>query len=125
MFHVKRLFTDKTHKEPYVIRVSGVRKMYVYDYDLANLFYKALQKFLTNEVHIYQGFYLVQSIVEVVPEQNFSIEGAHVDFILANQYILAAAARGVKTGVTYDFKSNPCNLSRDALKVLREENRAV
>lgn len=122
---MKRLFTDKTYKEPYVIRVSGVRKMYVYDYDLANLFYKALQKFSTNEVHIYQGFYLVQSIIEVVHEQNFGIEGVHVDFILANQYILAAAARGVKTGVTYDFKSNPCNLSRDVLKVLREENRAV
>lgn len=125
MFHVKRLFTDKDYKEPYIIRVSGIRKTYVYDYDLANLFYKALQKFSTNEVHIYQGFYLVQSIVEVVHEQNFSIEGVHVDFILANQYILLAAARGAKTGLTYDFKSNPCNLSRDALKVLREENRAV
>ena len=122
---MKRLFTDKNYKEPYIICVSGVRKMYVYDYDLANLFYKALQKFSTNEVHIYDGFYLVQSIVEVVHEQNFSIEGVHVDFFQANQYILAAAARGVKTGVTYDFKSNPCNLSRDALKVLREENRAV
>lgn len=125
MFHVKRLFTDKNYKEPYIIRVSGIRKTYVYDYDLANLFYKALQKFSTNEVHIYQGFYLVQSIVEVVHEQNFSVEGVHVDFIPANQYILSAAARGVKTGVTYDFKFNPYNLSRDALKVLREENRAV
>lgn len=125
MFHVKRLFTDKNYKEPYIIRVSGIRKKYVYDYDLANLFYKALQKFSTNEVHVYCGFYLVQSIIEVVHEQNFSIEGARVDFIPANQYILAAAAGGLKTGVTYDFKSNPCNLSRDALKVLREENRAV
>lgn len=122
---MKRLFTDKNYKEPYIIRVSGIRKMYVYDYDLANLFYKALQKFSTNEVHIYQGFYLVQSIAEVVHEQNFSVEGMHVDFILANQYILSAAARGVKTGVTYDFKSNPYDLSREALKVLREENRAV
>lgn len=122
---MKRLFTDKNYKEPYIIRVSGVRKTYVYDYDLASLFYKALQKFSTNEVHVYHGFYLVQSVVKVVHEQDFSIEGVHVDFIPANQYILVAAARGVKTGVTYDFKSNPCNLSRDALKVLREENRAV
>lgn len=122
---MKRLFTDKNYKESYIIRVSGVRKTYVYDYDLANLFYKALQKFSRNEVHVYRGFYLVQSIREVVHEQNFSVEGVHVDFIPANQYVLAAAARGVKTGVTYDFKSNPCNLSRDALKVLREENRAV
>lgn len=122
---MKRLFTDKNCKEPYIIRVSGIRQTYVYDYDLANLFYKALQKFSTNEVHIYQGFYLVQSIVEVVHEQNFSVEGVHVDFIPANQYILSAAARGVKTGLTYDLKFNPYNLSRDALKVLREENRAV
>lgn len=125
MFHVKRLFTDKNYKEPYIIRVSGIRKTYVYDYDLANLFYKALQKFSTNEVHIYDGFYLVQSIVEVVHEQDFSVEGMHVDFIPANQYILSAAARGVKTGVTYDFKSSSYNLSRDALKVLREENKVV
>lgn len=122
---MKRLFTDENYKEPYIIRVSGIRKTYVYDYDLANLFYKALQKFSTNEVHIYHGFYLVQSIVEVVHDQNFGVERMHVDFVPANQYILIAAARGVKTGVTYDFKSNPYNLSRDALKVLREENRAV
>ena len=122
---MKRLFTDKNYKEPYIIRVSDIRKTYVYDYDLANLFYKALQKFSTNEVHVYHGFYLVQSVIEVVYEQNYSFEGVHVDFIPANQYILAAAARGVKTGVTYDFNANPCNLCRDALKVLRKENRAV
>nr|DAP76424.1 MAG TPA: hypothetical protein [Caudoviricetes sp.] len=113
----KRLRRDM----PYVIRIDGLRRCYVYEYDLANLFYKALRSFKSAQVKEYDGFYHVVSVVDVENEGGYSRYGSEVQFIPAEDYIQISRARGLLTGLIYSVERNDCNLSEDSLKALRNE----
>lgn len=106
---------------PYVIRISRVRRCYVYEYDLANLFYKALASFKSAQVKEYDGFYPVVSVIDVENEGEHSRYGSEVQFIPAEDYIQISHARGVLTGLIYNVERNDCNLSEGSLKALRNE----
>lgn len=106
---------------PYVIRIDGVRRCYVYEYDLANLFYKALRSFKSTQVKEYDGFYHVVSVRDVLNEDGYSQYGSEVQFIPAEEYIQISRARGVLTGLIYNVERNDCNLSEGSLKALRNE----
>ena len=106
---------------PYVIRVDGVTRCYVYEYDLANLFYKALRSFKSAQVKEYDGFYHVVSVMDVQNEGGCSQYGSEVQFIAAEEYIQISHARGVLTGLIYNVERNDCNLSEGSLKALRNE----
>lgn len=105
----------------YVIRIDGVRRCYVYEYDLANLFYKALRSFKSAQVREYDGFYHVVSVVDVQNEDGYSRYGNEVQFIPAEEYIQISHARGVLSGLIYNVERNDCNLSEGSLKALRNE----
>lgn len=113
----KRLRRDM----PYVIRIDGVRRCYVYEYDLANLFYKALRSFKSARVSEYDGFYHVVSVIDVEDESGYSQYGSKVQFIPAEEYIQISHARGLLTGLIYNVERNDCNLSEGSLKALRNE----
>lgn len=113
----KRLKRDA----PYVIRIDGMRRCYVYEYDLANLFYKALRSFKSAQVKEYDGFYHVVSVMDVENEGGDSRYGSEVKFIPAEDYIQISHARGVLTGLIYNVERNDCNLSEGSLKALRNE----
>lgn len=106
---------------PYVIRVDGVRRCYVYEYDLANLFYKALRSFKSAQVNEYDGFYHVVSVIDVGNQGGDSRYGSEVQFIPAEDYIQISRARGLLTGLIYNVERNDCNLSEGSLKALRSE----
>lgn len=106
---------------PYVIRVDGVRRCYVYEYDLANLFYKALIRFKSACVREYDGFYHVVSVMGEQNEDGYSQYGSEVQFIPAEEYIQISHARGVLTGLIYNVERNDCDLSEGSLKALRNE----
>lgn len=106
---------------PYVIRVDGVRRCYVYEYDLANLFYKALRSFKSAQVNEYDGFYHVVSVTDVENEGGYSRCGSVVQFIPAEDYIQISRARGMLTGLIYSVERNDCNLSEGSLRALRNE----
>lgn len=106
---------------PYVIRVGSVRRCYVYEYDLANLFYKALKSFKSAQVNEYDGFYHVVSVIDVESEGGYSRYGSEVQFIPAEDYIQISHARGLLTGLVYNVERNDCNLSEGSLKALRNE----
>lgn len=106
---------------PYVIRVDGVRRCYVYEYDLANLFYKALRSFKSAQVSEYDGFYHVVSVIDVENDGGCSRYGSGVQFIPAEDYIQISHARGLLTGLIYNVERNDCNLSEGSLKALRNE----
>nr|DAK30866.1 MAG TPA: hypothetical protein [Caudoviricetes sp.] len=106
---------------PYVIRIDAVRRCYVYEYDLANLFYKALRSFKSAQVNEYDGFYHVVSVVDVENEGEYSRCGSGVQFIPAEEYIQISHARGLLTGLIYNVERNDCNLSEGSLKALRNE----
>lgn len=106
---------------PYVIRIDGVRRCYVYEYDLANLFYKALRGFKSACVSEYDGFYHVVSVIDVEDEGGYSRHGSEVQFIPAEDYIQISYARGLLTGLVYNIERNDCNLSEGSLKALRNE----
>lgn len=106
---------------PYVIRIDGVRRCYVYEYDLANLFYKALRSFKSAQVKEYDGFYHVVSVMDVQNEDGYSQYGSEVQFIPAEEYIQISYARGSLTGLIYNVERNDCNLSEGSLKALRNE----
>lgn len=106
---------------PYVIRIDGVRRCYVYDYDLANLFYKAVRSFKSAQVKEYEGFYHFVSVVDVENEGGYSRYGSEVQFIPAEDYIQISHARGLLTGLIYNVERNDCNLSEGSLKALRSE----
>lgn len=108
-------------KMPYVIRVGSVRRCYVYEYDLANLFYKALRSFKSAQVREYDGFYHVVSVMDVENEGGFSRYGSEVQFIPAEEYIQISHARGLLSGLIYSVERNDCNLSEGSLKALRNE----
>lgn len=108
---------------PYVIRIDGVRRCYVYEYDLANLFYKALRSFKSAQVKEYDGFYHVVSVIDVKDEGEYSKYGSEVQFIPAEDYIQISRARGLLTGLLYNVERNDCNLSEGSLKALRNEYR--
>lgn len=116
----KRLRCDM----PYVIRIDGVRRCYVYEYDLANLFYKALRSFKSAQVKEYDGFYHVVSVMDVENEGGYSRYGSEVQFIPAEDYIQISRMRGLKTGLIYNVERNDCNLSVGSLKALRSEYNA-
>ena len=105
----------------YVIRIDGMRRCYVYEYDLANLFYKALRSFKSAEVKEYDGFYHVVSVMDVESEGGYSRYGSEVQFIPAEDYIQISRARGLLTGLIYNVERNDCNLSERSLKALRNE----
>lgn len=113
----KRLRRDM----PYVIRIDGVRRCYVYEYDLANLFYKALTSFKSACVREYDGFYHVVSVIDVRNEDGYSQYGSNVQFIPAEEYIQISHARGQLAGLIYNVELNECNLSEGSLKALRNE----
>nr|DAL00085.1 MAG TPA: hypothetical protein [Bacteriophage sp.] len=113
----KRLRRDM----PYVVRIDGVRRCYVYEYDLANLFYKALRSFKSAQVKEYDGFYHVVSVIDIEDEGGYSREGSEVQFIPAEDYIQISRARGLLTGLIYNVERNDCNLSEGSLKALRSE----
>lgn len=106
---------------PYVIRIGGLRRCYVYEYDLANLFYKALRSFKSAQVKEYDGFYHVVSVTDVKNEGGYSRDGSEVEFIPAEDYIQISHARGMLTGLIYNVDRNDCNLSEGSLKALRSE----
>lgn len=106
---------------PYVIRIDGMRRCYVYEYDLANLFYKALRSFKSAQVKEYDGFYHVVSVMDEQNEGGYSQYGREVQFIPAEEYIQISRARGVLTGLIYNVERNDCNLSEGSLKALRNE----
>lgn len=106
---------------PYVIRIDGVRRCYVYEYDLANLFYKALRSFKSAQVKEYDGFYHVVSVMDVGNEGGSSRYGSEVQFIPAEDYIQISRMRGLQTGLIYNVERNDCNLSEGSLKALRNE----
>ena len=106
---------------PYVIRIDGVRRCYVYEYDLANLFYKALRSFKSAQVKEYDGFYHVVSVMDVQNEDGYSQYGSEVQFIPAEEYIQISHARGLLTGLIYSVERNDCDLSEGSLKALRSE----
>lgn len=106
---------------PYVIRIDGMRRCYVYEYDLANLFYKALRSFKTAQVKEYDGFYHVVSVIDVESEGGYSRYGSEVQFIPAEDYIQISRARGVLSGLIYNVERNDCNLSEGSLEALRNE----
>lgn len=106
---------------PYVIRIDGVRRCYVYEYDLANLFYKALRSFKSAQVKEYDGFYHVVSVMDVQNEDGYGQYGSEVQFIPAEEYIQISHARGLLTGLIYNVERNDCNLSEGSLKALRNE----
>lgn len=106
---------------PYVIRISRVRRCYVYEYDLANLFYKALISFKSAQVKEYDSFYHVVSVMDVQNEDGYSQYGSEVQFIPAEEYIQMSRARGLLTGLIYSVERNDCNLSEGSLKALRNE----
>lgn len=106
---------------PYVIRIDGVRRCYVYEYDLANLFYKALISFKSAQVNEYDGFYHVVSVTDVESDGEYSRCGSEVQFIPAEDYIQISHAKGVLTGLIYNVERNDCNLSEGSLKALRNE----
>lgn len=108
---------------PYVIRIDGVRRCYVYEYDLANLFYKALRSFKSAQVKEYDGFYHVVSVIDAENEGEYSRYGSEVQFIPAEDYIQISHARGLLTGLLYNVERNDCNLSEGSLKALRNEYR--
>lgn len=110
---------------PYVIRVGGVRRCYVYEYDLANLFYKALRSFKSAQVSEYDGFYHVVSVIDVENEGGYSRDGSGVQFIPAEAYIQISHARGLLTGLIYNVERNDCNLSEGSLKALRNEYKGL
>lgn len=105
----------------YVIRIDGVRRCYVYEYDLANLFYKALRSFKSAQVNEYDGFYHIVSVTDVENEGGYSRYGSEVQFIPAEDYIQISYARGLLTGLIYNVERNDCNLSEGSLKALRSE----
>lgn len=113
----KRLRRDM----PYVIRIDGLRRCYVYEYDLANLFYKALMSFKSACVREYDGFYHVVSVMDVRNEDGYSQHGSEVQFIPAEEYIQISHARGQLAGLIYNVELNDCNLSEGSLKALRNE----
>lgn len=113
----KRLRRDM----PYVVRIDGVRRCYVYEYDLANLFYKALRSFKSAQVKEYDGFYHVVSVTDVENEGGYSRYGSEVQFIPAEDYIQISRMRGLRTGLIYSVDRNDCNLSEGSLKALRSE----
>lgn len=106
---------------PYVIHIDGLRRCYVYEYDLANLFYKALRSFKSAQVKEYDGFYHVVSVMDVQNEGGYSQYGSEVQFIPAEDYIQISHARGLLTGLIYNVERNDCNLSEGSLKALRSE----
>lgn len=110
-----------TREMPYVIRIDGVRRCYVYEYDLANLFYKALRSFKSAQVKEYDGFYHVVSVMDVENEGGDSRYGSEVQFIPAEEYIQISRMRGLQTGLIYNVERNDCNLSEGSLKALRSE----
>lgn len=113
----KRLRRDM----PYVIRIAGLRRCYVYEYDLANLFYKALTSFKSARVREYDNFYHVVSVMDVRNEDGYSQYGSEVQFIPAEEYIQISHARGQLAGLIYNVELNDCNLSEGSLKALRNE----
>lgn len=106
---------------PYVIRIGGVRRCYVYEYDLANLFYKALRSFKSAQVKEYDGFYHVVSVMDAENEGGYIRYGSEVQFIPAEDYIQISRMRGLQTGLIYNVDRNDCNLSEGSLKALRSE----
>lgn len=112
---------ESKREMPYVIRVGGVRRCYVYEYDLANLFYKALRSFKSAQVNEYNGFYHVVNVIDVENEGEDSRYGNEVQFIPAEDYIQISHARGVLAGLIYNVERNDCNLSEGSLKALRSE----
>ena len=106
---------------PYVIRIEGVKRCYVYEYDLANLFYKALRSFKSARVNEYDEFYHVVSVMDVENEGGYSRYGSEVQFIPAEDYIQMSRMRGLQTGLIYNVDRNDCNLSEGSLKALRSE----
>lgn len=117
----KRLKRDM----PYVICIAGLRRCYVYEYDLANLFYKALRSFKSAQVKEYDGFYHVVSVMDVENEGGYSRYGSEVKFIPAEDYIQILHARGALTELIYNVERNDCNLSEGSLKALRNEYNAL
>lgn len=106
---------------PYVIRIDGVKRCYIYEYDLANLFYKALTSFKSAQVSEYDGFYHVVSVIDVENDGGYSRYGSRVQFIPAEDYIQISHARGLLAGLIYNVERNDCNLSEGSLKALRDE----
>lgn len=107
--------------DTYVIKVDGYRKAYLYDYDLANLFFKALSSFEDAHVRLVNGYYKAVYVEEIRNANGFSYYGGSAQFIPALNYLTTCLNRHVKTGVVDVSNPTAYNLPNDLFKRLRIE----
>lgn len=118
---LKNLPKEDATYNPYIIKLDGVKKAYVYDYELANTFYKALTSFKNAHVRIVEAFYKAVYVEEYEHIDGYTQYGSCVEFVPANHYIAVSKANHMKTGLVYNYLENPSHLNDKSIKILTKE----
>lgn len=101
-----------------LVKLSTQKYGYIFEYKLANVFYKGLMSFNDKYARLYKAYYSIVVVEDMKLENHYYTIGSSVQFCPLREYLQTCKYKHLKPSIKYDTDNNIYKLKPSELNII-------